>query len=181
MPRVIWTKDLWLSMGLRGVATMAAWTPQSSPSWMEPGSRPSCRPRSDASWPGSPTWRSTARGITVVRPGEPCPALGLIADGRIALRLAVPGRESRTIQTLEAGDIFGWSAVLEGSRATSLAVTLQPTRALLLDRVRLAAAMEGDCELASAVYRLVLGAVARRLQATRLQLLDLYRAEGEPW
>ncbi|MFI5225156.1 MAG: Crp/Fnr family transcriptional regulator [Candidatus Limnocylindrales bacterium] len=120
-------------------------------------------------------------GVTVVRPGEPCPALGLIADGRIALRLAVPGRDPRTIQTLEPGDIFGWSAVLEGTSATSLAVTLLPTRAFLLDRVPLAAAMAGDHELAAAVYRLVLGAVARRLQATRLQLLDLYRAEGEPW
>ncbi len=120
-------------------------------------------------------------GVTVVRAGEPCPALGLIEEGRIALRLAVPGRGPRTIQTLEAGDIFGWSAVLEGSSASSLAVTLLPTRAFLFDRDRLSAAMAADCELAAAVYRLVLGAVARRLQATRLQLLDLYRAEGEPW
>jgi CRP/FNR family transcriptional regulator, cyclic AMP receptor protein len=120
-------------------------------------------------------------GVAVVRPGEPCPALGLIAEGRIALRLAVPGRDPRTIQTLEPGDIFGWSAVLDGSNATSLAVTLLPTRAFLFDRERLAAAMAADCDFAAALYRLVLLAVARRLQATRLQLLDLYRAEGEPW
>jgi len=37
-------------------------------------------------------------------------------------------------------------------------------------------AMAADCELASQVHRWVLGAVTRRLQATRLQLLDLYRA-----
>jgi CRP/FNR family transcriptional regulator, cyclic AMP receptor protein len=120
-------------------------------------------------------------GETVVRAGEPCPALGVITEGRIALRLAVPGRSARTIATLEPGDIFGWSAVLPGSIATSHAVAVQPTRALLFDREPLATTMAGDCELAVAIHRRVLAAVARRLQATRLQLLDLYRAEGEPW
>src|SRR6516162_1008153 len=63
-------------------------------------------------------------GVAVVRPGAPASALGVIADGRVALRLAVPGVGQRTIQTLEDGDIFGWSAVLGASNATSLAVTV---------------------------------------------------------
>ena len=120
-------------------------------------------------------------GVALVRPGAPASALGVIADGRVALRLAVPGVGQRTIQTLEDGDIFGWSAVLGASNATSLAVTVAPTRAILFDREPLQAAMAADSELAAAVYRRVLGAVARRLQATRLQLLDLYRAGYEPW
>ena len=78
-----------------------------------------------------------------------------------------PGRGPRTILTVEPGDIFGWSAVLHGSSASSTAVTLLPTRAFLFDRDRLSAAMAADCELAAAVYRCVLGAVARRLVATR--------------
>jgi hypothetical protein len=36
--------------------------------------------------------------------------------------------------------------------------------------------------LAAAVFRRVLDAVARRLEATRTQMLDLFaRAEREPW
>ena len=38
-----------------------------------------------------------------------------------------------------------------------------------------------DCDLAAVVHQRVLLAVARRLQATRLQLLDVYRAGHEPW
>jgi hypothetical protein len=41
--------------------------------------------------------------------------------------------------------------------------------------------METDCELAALVYQRVLVAVARRLSATRVQLLDLYRSAAEPW
>ena len=43
------------------------------------------------------------------------------------------------------------------------------------------ALMAAEPEIASAIYPRVLVAVTRRLQATRVQLLDLYRAGHEPW
>jgi CRP/FNR family cyclic AMP-dependent transcriptional regulator len=118
---------------------------------------------------------------TLVVAGSPCPAMGVIIDGRVALRPAVPGLAPETMLTLEAGDVFGWSAVMHGSVATADAIALVPTTAVLFERQRLGVALAGDCELAAAVYRRVLAAVARRLQVTRLQLLDLYRAGAEPW
>jgi CRP-like cAMP-binding protein len=120
-------------------------------------------------------------GTIVVREGEPCPSLGVVLSGRIALRLAVPGVGDRTIITVDEGDVFGWSALLPAAAATSTGVTLIPTRALLFERERLALTLAADHELAAAVYRRVLGAVALRLQATRLQLLDLYRPGQDPW
>jgi len=122
-----------------------------------------------------------AVGATIVAAGEPCPVLGVIAHGRVALRPSVPGVARQTILTLEDGEIFGWSAVLQGAAATSTAVAVAPTTAVIFDRGRLERAMAADCELALAVHRRVLLAVARRLQATRLQLLDLYRSGPEPW
>lgn len=120
-------------------------------------------------------------GAVIVRAGVPCPALGVILHGRIAIRQPIPGMGRRTILTLEDGDIFGWSAVLEGSSATSDAVAVAPTRVILFERVALTEALEADPRLAAAVYQRVLSAVARRLQSTRMQLLDLYRAGDEPW
>ena len=114
-------------------------------------------------------------GAQVVREGELCPALGVVIEGRIALRLNVPGMGPQTILTLDDGDLFGWSAILPGSPATSTCTALVPTRAILFERERLNAALVADCELASAVYQRVLAAAARRLSATRIQLLDLYR------
>ncbi|HEY7942669.1 MAG TPA: cyclic nucleotide-binding domain-containing protein [Candidatus Limnocylindrales bacterium] len=114
-------------------------------------------------------------GSQVIREGEPIAALGVVVSGRIALRLNVPGVGPQTILTVDDGDVFGWSAVMPGSRSTSTGTALVPTQALLFERERLLAAMAEDCELASAVYQRMLKVVARRLAATRVQLLDLYQ------
>jgi len=139
----------------------------------------------------SPAVRSTLARIadvedipaqaTLVVEGRRGDVLGVIVDGRIALRLAVPGGEHRTIMTIEAGDVFGWSALLPDAVATSTAETLVPTRVVLFDAAALRAAIFDDYVLGTAIYRRVLEAVARRLLATRLQLLDLYRPVAEPW
>jgi CRP/FNR family transcriptional regulator, cyclic AMP receptor protein len=120
-------------------------------------------------------------GATVLQEGIPCRALGVVVSGRIALRWAIPGAGDRTIITVDDGDVFGWSALLPDTGATSTGVTIAPTRALLFERERLAAALAADRDLAAAIYPRVLVAVARRLAATRLQLLDVYRAGQEPW
>jgi CRP-like cAMP-binding protein len=120
-------------------------------------------------------------GAAVVQEGATCRELGVILHGRIALRLALPGVGEQTILTIDDGDLFGWSALLPESIATSTGVTLVPTTALVFDRDPLAALMAANPEIASAIYPRVLVAVTRRLQATRTQLLDLYRAGHEPW
>jgi CRP-like cAMP-binding protein len=120
-------------------------------------------------------------GSVVVREGMPCQALGLVISGRIALRLGLPGGEDRTILTVEAGDVFGWSAVLPPAISTSTGIAVAPSRAILFDGGELRTALAGDRELAAAVYQRLLVSVARRLTATRVQLLDLYRSGIEPW
>jgi CRP-like cAMP-binding protein len=118
-------------------------------------------------------------GTAVVREGDPCAGLGLVTQGRIALRMNVPGGADRTLITVEQGDLFGWSAILPGAIATATGVAVVDSAAILFERERLLAALAADCELRSAVYDWVLGAVVRRLTATRLQLLDLYTT-GSP-
>jgi CRP/FNR family cyclic AMP-dependent transcriptional regulator len=120
-------------------------------------------------------------GAHVVEEGTACRELGVILSGRIALRLTLPGVGQQTILTIDDGDLFGWSALLPESIATSTGVTLVPTTALVFQREPLAALMAADCEVATVIYPRVLVAVTRRLQATRVQLLDLYRAGHEPW
>lgn len=122
-----------------------------------------------------------APGTTVLEEGRPATAMGVIVAGRLALRLHVPGLGERTILTLEPGDVFGWSAVLPGAVATATCVAVAPSAAVMFDGFGLMAALETDKELAAAVYRTLVGVASRRLAATRIQLLDLYRVAGEPW
>ena len=120
--------------------------------------------------------------MTSFAAGGPVGSLGTVVDGRLAIRLKVPGRDVVTVLTVEPGDLIGWSALVPPHRATSTIVALEPTTIVAFDGSRLRAALDADPRLAAAVLPRVLDAVARRLTATRTQLLDLFaRTEGEPW
>jgi CRP/FNR family cyclic AMP-dependent transcriptional regulator len=121
-------------------------------------------------------------GRILLREGDPTTHLGIVRSGRVALRAQVPGRGAVTFLTVEKGDIFGWSAVVPPYRATSTAIAVEPSEALLFEARALRDALERDDELAAALYPRLLRSVARRLEATRLQLLDLFgTGEGQPW
>ncbi len=121
-------------------------------------------------------------GTVILREGADADALGIILDGRVAVRLQVPGRGSTTILTVEPGDLIGWSAVVPPHRSTSTVVALDATTVVEFPGPALRAEIDADPLFAAAIMPRVLGTVARRLTATRVQLLDLFaRSDTEPW
>jgi CRP/FNR family transcriptional regulator, cyclic AMP receptor protein len=125
---------------------------------------------------------SAAPDEVLIREGEPTPYLGILTGGRVALRMRLPGRSPITVMTVEPGDIVGWSAVLAPYRATSTVIAVEPTELIALDGGPLRAALESDEDLAAALYPRILRSVARRLEGTRLQLLDLFgQPEDRAW
>jgi len=113
-------------------------------------------------------------GAELLREGEIAEDFGLLLAGRVALRMLVPERGMVTILTVEPGDIIGWSAIVPPHRSTSTVVAIEPAEVLMLDGAELRAALRADHALAATLYPRVLQAVGRRLNATRLQLLDLF-------
>ena len=123
-----------------------------------------------------------AGGQVLLREGEPAADLGLVLSGRIGLRLRVPERGAVTILTVEPGDVVGWSVLVSPHRSTSTVVGLLPSELILFDGEALRRELAASDELAAAVYPAILSAVARRLDGTRLQLLDLFTHRWmEPW
>lgn len=119
---------------------------------------------------------------TLTRETEITADCGIVLRGRVGLRMRVPERGMVTILTVEPGDIVGWSAVVPPYRATSTAVTIEPTEIALFEGAHLRDELGRDSRLAAEFYPLVLRAVSRRLQGTRLQLLDLFAQQSaEPW
>jgi CRP/FNR family cyclic AMP-dependent transcriptional regulator len=110
----------------------------------------------------------------ILQEGEEATEMGILLSGRLALRTLVPERGPVTILSVEPGDVFGWSAVLPEATAQSTVVATEPSKALVIDGTTLRAALKSDHGLAAGLYPRVLQAVARRLRATRLQLLDLF-------
>lgn len=123
--------------------------------------------------------RKVDAGDVIFSEGDATPGLGIVRSGRVALRLQVPGRGPVTVLTVEAGDLLGWSAVVAPYRSTSTATAAEPTEVVMFDARGLRALLDDDEELAAVIYPRILRAVARRLEATRLQLLDLFGTGGE--
>ena len=121
-------------------------------------------------------------GVTFMHEGEVTDFLAVVVSGRVALQMRVPERGSITILTLEAGDIVGWSAVVDPFRATTSATTLEQTELAIVDAETLRNLLATDAEIMAAILPPVLRTVVARLAATRVQLLDLFQGrESDPW
>ena len=97
--------------------------------------------------------------------------------GLVALEIAAPGHTFR-VQTLFAGDELGWSALLMGTGKQFQARTLERVDALAFEGAELLAACREDTQFGFILMQRLLGVVSERLQATRLQLLDMLLAGG---
>ncbi|MGD8684540.1 MAG: cyclic nucleotide-binding domain-containing protein [Chloroflexota bacterium] len=118
----------------------------------------------------------------LLREGDDTKELSILVDGRIALTEHVAGRGSVTLMSAEPGDVFGWSALIPPYRATATVVSLEPVKVIAIDAEQLRTELQSNCELAAGVYPRLAEALARRLEATRQQLLDVYGSEQRaPW
>jgi CRP/FNR family cyclic AMP-dependent transcriptional regulator len=114
-------------------------------------------------------------GVFLFREGEPADKFFLVRDGMMALEVTAPGRGQITVQTFTAGDIVGFSWLVERHHRFQFdGRTTAPTRALEMDGACLRAKCEADPKLGYELMRRFAVLASDMLQATRLQLLDVY-------
>lgn len=101
----------------------------------------------------------------------------LVSQGKVQLQMRVPGHGSIPILTLGPGQLLAWSAVLGAGEMTTSAVALEETEAFALPGDKLQELCEQDHDFGYLFMERLAGALARRLVATRLQLLDLFASE----
>ncbi|WP_068055011.1 Crp/Fnr family transcriptional regulator [Nocardia xishanensis] len=118
-------------------------------------------------------------GHRVIGEGLPADRCWLIRRGRILLDAQVPGRGGVVLQTLEGGDVLGWSWLVPPYRWHFGAVTAEPVEAIEFDARTLAELADRDPRFALALTLMLFEALLDRLQATRARLLDLYRNPAE--
>lgn len=113
-------------------------------------------------------------GSFLFQEGEPADRLFLIRYGKVALEIAAPGRDPIIVQTASEGDVVGFSWLFEPHRWQFDARVLEPVRAVVLDGVCLRAKCQQDSRLGFDLMQRVARVAVQRLQATRLQVLDVY-------
>ena len=113
-------------------------------------------------------------GQMIFREGEEANQFFLIREGRVAIEVFVETRGPVIIQTLGPGEILGWSWLVPPYRWRFDARAVDEVRALALDGKCLREKCETDPRLGYELLTRFAQVITRRLEATRIQLLDVY-------
>ena len=112
-------------------------------------------------------------GTVLAREGEPATRFFVLREGRVGLEMHAP-TGPLLVETLGDGDLVGWSWLFEPHRWAFDVVAVERTKAVVIE----AACLRDKCDRDTAFgYRMVqrfAHVIVRRLQASRLRLLDLY-------
>jgi CRP/FNR family transcriptional regulator, cyclic AMP receptor protein len=116
-------------------------------------------------------------GHFIVLEGDAANEFYFIREGSVSIELNIPERGPTTMQTLGEGEILGWSWVSPPYRWHFNAKALERTKALVFDARCLRAKCEANHDLGYEMLKRFADLITARLDATRLQLLDIYRLD----
>jgi CRP-like cAMP-binding protein len=112
-------------------------------------------------------------GAFLFRDGDPADTFYLVREGAIALELMAPSGVL-TVQTLGPGEVAGFSWLMGPRRWQFDGRAVGRVHAVELDGACLRGKCDADPRLGYDLMQRFAGLATRRLQATRLQLLDVY-------
>jgi len=124
--------------------------------------------------------RDVEPGQILFREGDVPHDVFLVVTGGVGLDIGTPGGQSRRIADVGPGEILGWSALLERTQMTATATTLSPTCIAEINTGELLNICQRNPRLGYELLRRTSLALASRLSATRVQLVDAYGSHMLP-
>ena len=121
-----------------------------------------------------------AAGDYIFSQGEAASRFYVIRHGRVALEIHSPGRGPLIIDTMEEGEVLGWSWLVPPYRYFGDARAVIPVSAIALDGACLRGKCEADAQLGYQLLKRVTAVMYQRLGSARVRLLDLYGSEPRP-
>jgi len=113
-------------------------------------------------------------GAYLYRHGDPADQFFLLRHGRVALEMSAPGRAPVTFQTLVEGEIIGVTWLLPPHTWSYDARAVDLVRAIAMDAKCLRDKCDSDHDLGYDMMMRFVPVLVNRLQATRMQILDVY-------
>ena len=113
-------------------------------------------------------------GTYILKEGDPANTFYLIREGKVAVEVFAPQRQPIIVATLSVGELLGWSWLLPPFQWKFHARAIDGVRAIALDGKCLRTKCEENHDLGYAVLKRFAQIMEHRLEATRLQLLDVY-------
>lgn len=115
-----------------------------------------------------------AEGERLFREGDPADTFYLVRHGLVALDAYIPNRGQVTVETVGGGEVVGWSWLVPPYRWHFTGRAVEPVRAVQFDAACLRGKCDEDARLCSELLKRFSQVLVARLQATRLQLMDVY-------
>ena len=97
-----------------------------------------------------------------------------IIGGIVSLQIFSPKQGMLEIETIQVSEFLGWSWLVETYFYHYDAVAFEKTKALYFDAVALKKEIENNHEFGYKIYKLFTPVIVERLQASRLNILELY-------
>lgn len=116
-----------------------------------------------------------AEGDYIFSQGDVASRFYVIRHGKVALEIRSPERGPLVIETVDEGEVLGWSWLIAPYRYFFDARAVTPVSATALDGACLRGKSEADPELGYELLKRVTAEMYKRLQAARIRLLDLYQ------
>jgi CRP/FNR family cyclic AMP-dependent transcriptional regulator len=113
-------------------------------------------------------------GTYILKEGDPANTFYLIREGKVAVEVLAPQHKPIIVATLSVGEILGWSWLLPPFQWKFHARAVDDIRAIALDGKCLRTKCEENHDLGYEVLKRFVQIMEQRLEATRLQLLDVY-------
>jgi CRP-like cAMP-binding protein len=104
----------------------------------------------------------------------------IVREGRVAVSVEAQDRGPVTIQTLEAGEVLGWSWLFPPYLWNFDAQALETTRVIAMDARCLRGKCEEDPALGYDLMKRFSAILIERLQATRILLTDMFGSGQVP-
>jgi CRP-like cAMP-binding protein len=118
--------------------------------------------------------RTFEEGEYLLREGDPADVFYVIRYGRVAMEIFAPQRGALTIETIDDGDLLGWSWLVPPFRNHLDARAMDTTHTVAFDAKCLRGKCDQDPVLGYELMRRFIPVIVERLQATRVRLLDVY-------
>jgi CRP-like cAMP-binding protein len=117
-------------------------------------------------------------GELLFREGEPADSFYVVRRGRVSLELHTPERGGLVIDTIEPGEVVGWSWLFEPYVWHFDARAPGPLGAIPFDGACLRGKCDDDKELGYELMKRFAQVMIDRLQHARVRLLDVYGGVG---
>lgn len=109
-------------------------------------------------------------GTELFREGDPAKYFSIILDGEVNIQYLLGNGEQRTVDTLVAGDLLGWSALIEPYKYTAIGTTTKDTQLARIDGAKIRELCDKDPLLGYRLTIEVAKLLGHRLEGARIQL-----------